>query len=35
LPESRAQSNTCASCHEAIAVEEADPEILKTLGIAG
>ena len=25
----------CASCHEAIAVEEANPEILKTLGIQG
>jgi hypothetical protein len=25
----------CSSCHEAIAVDEASPEILKTLGIAG
>ena len=25
----------CAACHEAIAVEEASPEILKTLGLAG
>jgi hypothetical protein len=25
----------CAACHEAIAVEEASPEILKTLGLSG
>jgi nitrate/TMAO reductase-like tetraheme cytochrome c subunit len=25
----------CSSCHEAIAIEEASPEILKTLGISG
>jgi hypothetical protein len=25
----------CAACHEAIAVEEASPEVLKTLGLAG
>jgi hypothetical protein len=25
----------CSTCHEAIAVEEANPEILKTLGISG
>jgi nitrate/TMAO reductase-like tetraheme cytochrome c subunit len=26
---------TCSSCHETIATDEASPEILKTLGLAG
>jgi len=26
---------TCSSCHETIAIDEASPEILKTLGLAG
>jgi hypothetical protein len=33
--EGKAITMDCAACHEAIAVEEASPEVLKTLGLAG
>jgi hypothetical protein len=34
-PEGKTITMDCAACHEAIAVEEASPEVLKTLGLAG
>ena len=33
-PEGKTITMDCATCHEAIAVEEASPEVLKTLGLA-
>jgi hypothetical protein len=33
-PEGKTITQDCATCHEAVVVEEASPEILKTLGLA-
>jgi hypothetical protein len=33
-PEGKTITQDCATCHEAVAMDEASPEILKTLGLA-
>ena len=33
-PDGKAITQDCASCHEVVSMEEASPEILKTLGLA-